>query len=422
MTRPLNFCMITTFYPPYNFGGDGIFIYRLSNELARRGHSVDIIHCKDSYLMLAPGGPKGDYPNHPNITVHGLKSRWGFLSPLLTQQTGYPLLKNKKIEGILGSKKFDVIHYHNISLIGGPGLLRPRNEITLYTMHEHWLVCPMHVLWKYNREVCVKKRCFLCTLVWRRPPQLWRYTNILKRSLRNVDYFISPSRFTLKKHLEMGLDIPIKHIPYFLPMAEDKKCEPGSVRAASLEKPYFLFVGRLEKIKGVQNLIPVFRHYDKAELVVAGDGDYGEELRRMGDGINGIRFLGRVNHSELRHLYRDAIAVIVPSICYEVFGIIILEAFSMKTPVIVNNLGALPDVVEESGGGFIYNNKEELIEAMEVLRTRPHMRKELGDRGYRAWRELWTEEYGLKLYFNLITEVAKKKKIDLEPRNKVSAL
>ena len=58
MEQLLNFCMITTFYPPYNFGGDGIFIYRLSNALANRGHKVDIIHCKDAYLMLQPMGQR----------------------------------------------------------------------------------------------------------------------------------------------------------------------------------------------------------------------------------------------------------------------------------------------------------------------------------------------------------------------------
>jgi hypothetical protein len=49
--------MITTFYPPYNFGGDGIFAYRLSNELAVQGHQVDVIHCKDAYTLLARKRP-----------------------------------------------------------------------------------------------------------------------------------------------------------------------------------------------------------------------------------------------------------------------------------------------------------------------------------------------------------------------------
>ena len=58
MNKPLSFCMLTTFYPPYNFGGDGVFIYHLANELARRGHRVTVVHCVDSFQTLtrAPRG------------------------------------------------------------------------------------------------------------------------------------------------------------------------------------------------------------------------------------------------------------------------------------------------------------------------------------------------------------------------------
>ena len=74
--RPLRFCMITTFYPPYNFGGDGIFVRQLSNELARRGHHVEVIHCIDSYRLMAGRKPIGTYNDHPNVmyTVFGATS------------------------------------------------------------------------------------------------------------------------------------------------------------------------------------------------------------------------------------------------------------------------------------------------------------------------------------------------------------
>src|SRR5712692_26815 len=101
MNRALRFCMITTFYPPYNFGGDGIFVHRLSNELARDGHRVDVIHCRDAYRLMAGKEPACGYDDHPNVTVHGLKSPFGFLSPLATQQTGLPLFKSKAIRRIL---------------------------------------------------------------------------------------------------------------------------------------------------------------------------------------------------------------------------------------------------------------------------------------------------------------------------------
>ena len=106
MNRPLDFCMISTFYPPYNFGGDGIFVHRLSNELARRGHRVDVVHCTDAYRLLARREPQASYADHPNVTVHGLRSPFGFLSPLATQQTGFPLFKSSRIRQIL-AKGFD---------------------------------------------------------------------------------------------------------------------------------------------------------------------------------------------------------------------------------------------------------------------------------------------------------------------------
>ena len=54
--RPLRFCMVTTFYPPSNFGGDGITVHRLANTLAEQGHHVEVAHCVDAFDMLRPEG------------------------------------------------------------------------------------------------------------------------------------------------------------------------------------------------------------------------------------------------------------------------------------------------------------------------------------------------------------------------------
>src|SRR5436309_4382476 len=134
MQKGLKFCMITTFYPPYSFGGDAIYIYRLANELARLGNQVDVIHCKDSYRVLRSTPPTVEYPNHSNVRVFGLKSAAGFLSPLLTQQTGVPFFKRKKIKEMIEKNGYDVIHFHNMSLIGISALAYG-DAIKIYTMH-----------------------------------------------------------------------------------------------------------------------------------------------------------------------------------------------------------------------------------------------------------------------------------------------
>ena len=404
MDHPLRFCMITTFYPPYNFGGDGIFVHRLSNELARRGHHVDVIHCIDAYRLLARREPAKGYDNHANVTVHGLTSQFGFLSPLATQLTGVPFFKSARIQQILGTG-FDVIHYHNISLVGGPKVLQYGQAIKLYTMHEYWLVCPTHVLFRFNRAACTQPHCLLCSLAYRRPPQWWRYLGLLESAVKHVDAFIAPSRFTKDRHQQMGLKAPIVHLPCFVPLAEPA-LSPHKVSDGVPQEPYFLFVGRLEALKGLQTLIPVFRHYSKAQLVVAGTGSYEPQLRQLAAGSGNIHFMGHLPQPELEILYRQAVALIVPSLCLEVSAMVIFEALRQQTPAIVRNLGGMPEIVEESGGGLVYDTAEELVAAMDQLLADPSYRCKLGLCGYQAFQRNWTPVAHLKRYFELIYDVA----------------
>ncbi len=201
----------------------------------------------------------------------------------------------------------------------------------------------------------------------------------------------------------MGLDIPIKQMPYFLPTPQNGD---GSGENASLNRrPFFLFVGRLEYIKGVQNIIPVFKAQDEYDLLIAGEGSYRDELEKQAAGDPRIRFLGGQSQDRLAKLYESAIAVIVPSICYETFGIIVIEAFSRKTPVIVNDLGALPEVVEDSDGGFVYRNDAELKVAMDRLGKDRALRNQLGENGYFAFLKYWNEDAHIERYLGLVNEL-----------------
>ncbi len=185
--RPLRVAIVTTFYPPCNFGGDGRYVQSFVHSLARRGCEVEVIYDADAWRMgkgiLHSPSPPLPEPEPPGVTVHQLQSRWPLGSTLLTHQTGRPIVQRVAIEAIL-AKGFDVIHYHNISLVGGPGVLVLGEGIKLYTAHEHWLVCPTHILWRHNRELCTGRECLRCVLNYRRPPQLWRHTSLLERQGR----------------------------------------------------------------------------------------------------------------------------------------------------------------------------------------------------------------------------------------------
>jgi glycosyltransferase involved in cell wall biosynthesis len=406
MSRPMNLLHLTTFYPPYSFGGDAMYIYRLAHALGDAGHHVDVVHCIDAYHLQHPGEPEINFDEHPNVTRHGLRSGYGWLSPLLTQQTGRPYLKRRQLRAIMDSKPYDVIQYHNISLLGAD-ILRWRpaqgRPIKLYMMHEHWLVCPMHVLWKFNRRPCGKPECLCCTLLGKRPPQLWRYTGLLARASQHVDRFVSPSRFTARMHAERGFPQPVGVLPYFTDRVDQDWQNPGP---RPHERPYFCFVGRLEFYKGLQTLIDLWDRVPKYDLVVAGTGGYADELRARAASNPRIRFLGPVSQRELGALYYHALACIVPSLTYETFGIIIVEAFARKTPAIVRDLGALPEVIQDSGGGFVYRTDDELLEYVRQVGSAPELRDELGNKGYQAFLRLWSREAHLRLYGELLDSLA----------------
>lgn len=404
MGEALRFCFLTTFYPPYNFGGDGIGIQRFARGLVNAGHHVTVVHDADAYNSLSDTKDPPRTGPDDGVEVVSLRSRLGIVSNLLTQQTGRPVMNGRRIKELIAKGHYDVVNFHNASLVGGPGLLSyGANSIRLYMAHEHWLVCPTHVLWRYGRERCDKKDCLRCMVTYKRPPQLYRYNGFMERNLREVDRFIAMSEFSRKKHAEFGFQHPMEVVPYFLP---DRAEGDREKRPFPHDKPYFLFVGRLEKIKGLDDVIPMFRNFEGADLVIAGDGTYRSELESLASGMSNVKFLGRVSQDELRAYYENTVALIVPSICYETFGIILIEAFRDGVPVVARRLGPFPEIVETAGGGELFSTEEDLRRALDRLSKDREYRDACAAAGRRAFVERWTEEAVIPKYLNVVRKAA----------------
>ena len=157
----MKFAMLTTFFGPHSFGGDAAFVDRLSRALARHGHEVHVIYCRDAFEMV-----KGDQTPRPYEAPSGGDDPPAVQSLRAALAAGDPSDGPAEVQGagdpaLLRSIRPDVVHFHNLSLIGGPGLLAvpTPGAVKFMTTHEHWLVCPLHVLWKFNQGVCETKEC-----------------------------------------------------------------------------------------------------------------------------------------------------------------------------------------------------------------------------------------------------------------------
>lgn len=409
--RRLRFLMLTTFYPPYSFGGDGIGIQRLSQGLVKRGHHVTVLHDADAYELLRDRSAPAPVarPVDDGVDIVTLRTKVPLASTLLTQQIGRPVVNGGRIRKLVRAGGYDVINFHNVSLLGGPGLFRMSSDaVTLYMAHEHWLVCPMHVLWRHGRELCTGKQCLRCSIAHRRPPQLWRYTGYLEREIQGVDSVIAMSEFSREKHREFGFEREMEVLPYFLPDA-DAAAAPRPAGPPPHGRPYFLFVGRLERIKGLDDVIPVFREFTDADLLIAGTGTHEDHLRELAKGMSNVVFLGRLDPASLSRFYAHAHASIVPSECFETFGIVLIESFRQGTPVIARRLGPFPEIVQSSGGGELFSDRQELLSAMHRIASDAAHRSALSNRAFRGYVERWSESVVVPKYLDIVRRAAERR-------------
>jgi glycosyltransferase involved in cell wall biosynthesis len=318
------------------------------------------------------------------------------VEPFLVQQTGRPVLDRWRLKRLLerpGGRPPDVIHYHNVSLVGGLGVLGMGRALKLYTAHEYWLVCPTHLLFRYNREICERPTCVRCTLRSGRPPQWWRTTRTRDRFVVHLDTIIFPSRLTQSVYEQHGVNRPGRVLHHFLPDSYLETAHTRGTRRADAD-PYFLYVGRMAAVKGVE---PLLKHFatgpSPAPLYLAGDGPLEGALRRRYAGHPAIRFLGRRSQADLGPLYRDALALILPSAGYEIYGQVVLEAFAHGTPAVVTDVTGASEFIEASGAGRVYRSEAELVTALGDLAD-SSTRDALGRRG----REYLRQEHGEKQY------------------------
>jgi glycosyltransferase involved in cell wall biosynthesis len=376
----MRFCHITTYYPPYHYGGDAIITRKICEHLAGLGHEVDVVYCRDAFEL----------------------DSFEPLSPLITHQTGRPGLKRRALRKIL-DRDYDVVHFHNISLIGGPGVLKmSRAPVTLYSTHEHWLFCPTHILWKFKNRPCDKPQCFRCAVVSGKPPQLWRFTGLVTEALSHVDCILSPSRFTAEKHKMAGISRPIRVLPSFSTIQP-----PAAEPARAPRNPVFIFAGRLEKSKGITALLETFSKRPDYQLLIAGGGSMQDEVKHYSYSAENIRFLGLLPHHELRELLRHATAAVVPCWGPEVFPLTVLEAISCGAPAIVRRSGGSTEAIESGGGGWIYDNEEELLPLLDhAANDRADVQRKAEEALENAHRNFRIDRW-MDSYFEIINDIRK---------------
>src|SRR2546428_767015 len=190
----LKFVITAVFYPPYHLGGDANHVRYLAEALAAQGHEVHVEY-SPAALALKRGRPDLDEAGDGGVIGHPIKAATARLQPLSAWIFGAPPSVRRHHRQLVDGVRPDIIHYHNLSLLGLDLINVPSAALKMYTAHDYWVRCPRNDLFKFNQRLCEKPTCLTCLTISGKPPQLWRYLPSGLTPFDALDVAIAPSDF-----------------------------------------------------------------------------------------------------------------------------------------------------------------------------------------------------------------------------------
>lgn len=164
---------------------------------------------------------------------------------------------------------------------------------------------------------------------------------------------------------------------------------------------FILFVGHLQKVKGLNYLIEAFdkirNDFPEFKLVLIGQGTNTLKTR------SNIELKGRLSLEQTRAIMRNCYCLVLPSLS-EGLPRVIMEAMALSKPVIASNVGGIPDLIKDGQSGFLFEagNSDELAGKLKVLLEDRNLAMKMGQRGREFIRENFSNEKYIANYVRMI--------------------
>jgi glycosyltransferase involved in cell wall biosynthesis len=275
----------------------------------------------------------------------------------------------------------DVVHVHNFFPLLSPAVYsaaRHAGAAVVQTVHNFRLLCPSGILFRDGHpcEECMGRAvawpsvlhgCYRGSRVATAPvAAMLAAHRALRTWSRLVDRYITPSEFVRQLLVRGGFPperIDVK--PHFV---------AGDPPRGDGRGGYALAVARLAEEKGIGTLLAAWRRLRReVPLKIVGDGPLREELAAASRDLPQVEWIGHVPPERVRELMQAASVLVVPSVWYETFGMVIVEAFAAGLPVIAARHGAMAELVGHGHSGLHVapGDPAELAVAVERLATNP---------------------------------------------------
>jgi phosphatidylinositol alpha-mannosyltransferase len=318
---------------PYNIakgGGVQEIVRATRQELEKRGHEVRIITPQ----------PK-DIGNFDTRGIIFVGAATDFHGPLHTTSQIAASIDTEAIEQMLASEQFDILHFHEpwVPVLSRQILSRSK-AVNIATFHAK---IPETMMSRTVVKVV---------------------TPYLRSVLKYLDVLTAVSE-SAAEYVGALTDAPITIIPNGIDLKVYKRQSTRSP-AASPSLRTILYIGRLERRKGVKYLLQAYeqlcRQTDDVSLIIAGDGPEREKLELFVDerDLRNVSFLGYISHEDKLRLLNEADLFCSPAVYGESFGIVLLEAMAAGLVTVAANNSGYSAVMQDLGAVSIVNPHDTL--------------------------------------------------------------
>ena len=313
----------------------------------RQPGGEDQVFAAEHDLLAAHGHRVSQYTAH-NDSIEGMSAA------SLAARTIWNASAYREVRTLIRRETIDLVHVHNTFPMLSPAVCyaaRAEGVPVVQTLHNYRLLCPAAT---FFREGAVCERCLGRTIPY--PALVHRcYRRNAAASLAaatmltghraagtwrtKIDTYIALTDFAKNKFAEGGL--PARRIMVKPGFVED----PGYGNGAG---EYALFLGRLTEEKGVAVLCEAWKRLGNVlPLKIAGEGP----LRPALHDLPGVEYLGQCSRTRVMELLKQAAFLVVPSLWYEGFPMVVVEALACGTPVVASALGSLNELIEDGVNG-----------------------------------------------------------------------
>ena len=375
----------------YRRGGDCIYTMNVEKMLKEKGHKVAV------FAMQYPENEESEWSKYWPSNMTKLKA--------FTRPFGDGEVK-RKFGQLLNDFKPDVVHLNNIHTQLSPVIAKMAHEgeiRVVWTLHDTKLVCPCYTCTRdgkwctecfTDKKAVIRHRCMPGGL----PGAIIGYREMMKWNREVLeectDLFLPPSQFMMDTCVEGGYSTEkFRVLCNFIDVSKI----PQMTQISQMKGDYYVYLGRVNEVKGVRTLCKVAALLNK-KLIVIGGGELLPELQETYKDCEQIEFKGQMQWEEFMPILRGARFMVLPAEWSENNPLTVIESQSLGTPVLGARIGGIPELIEDgvSGMTFMSGDVEDL--KYKILKMFEH------EFDYDAIAKNAVERYSSEAYYKRLME------------------